>query len=124
MDEARRVSEQIGEHYYQAELLRLQGLCAWQAGDGGRAQAILGRALELSEQQRKPGLAVRCALSLGALQATRGEAYVAGQRLRHLLDGLPQHGSCRDTRWGRQALRYWEVGQLFPSLEHTPWEPQ
>ena len=125
LDAAWRVSEQIGEHYYQAELLRLQGLCAWQAGDRMRGEQTLAQALDLAEQQRKPGLALRCTLSLGALQAAQGRSSEPVQRLRSLLAQVsPQHGSCRDARWAQQALHCWEGGQAFEAVEHTPWEPR
>ena len=120
---AGRNSEEIGEHHYQAELLRLQALCAWQTGDSARAERGLRRALDVAHQQCKPGLALRCALSLGALQAARHEWHEPAQRLRSLLYDLPQHGGCRDARWARQALQSWEAGRAFASAAATPWEP-
>lgn len=124
LDQAWQVSERIGEHYYQAELLRMQALCGWQAGDQSRAEQVLDQALSLATRQRKPGLALRCALSLGALQASQGHFQVAEQRLRGLMASLPAHGSSRDARWARQALLCWEAGRVFPSLSQTPWEPR
>lgn len=124
LDKAWQISEQIGEHYYQAELLRLQGVAAWQAGDRLRAEQVLQRALDRAEQQRKPGLALRCALSLGALRVAQGGWEEAAQRLRHCTAQAPRHGNCRDARWARQALLCWEAGQPFDSLTHTPWEPR
>jgi tetratricopeptide (TPR) repeat protein len=124
LDEAWHISEQIGEHYYQPELLRLQGLCAWQARDALRAEQTLGQALDLAERQLKPGLALRCALSLGALQAAQGRWQEPVRRLRILLTQVPQHGSCRDARWARYALQCWKAGQACDSLPHTPWEPR
>lgn len=121
---ASQISAQIGEHYYRAELLRLQALCAWQAGDPGRAEQILDQALETATQQRKPGMALRCALSLGALEVAQGRSRSATQRLRDLLVVLPGHGSSRDARWARLALPCWELGLAFPSSSHTPWEPR
>ena len=123
LEQAWRMSEQIGEHYYQAELLRLQALCAWQADDRPRADLILGQALHLSERQCKPGLALRCALSLGALQASQGQWQSAAQRMRGLLDTLPQHGNCRDGRWARKALQAWDAERAFAAAKQTPWEP-
>ncbi len=125
--EAWRISEQIGEHHYQAELLRLQGLAAWQsaqAGQQARAAHTLGLALELATRQRKPGLALRCALSLGALQAAQGEFKAPVQRLQGLLPALAQHGQSRDQRWAQQALAAWQAGVAFDSAEHSPWEPR
>lgn len=119
-----QISTQIGEHYHRAELLRLQALCAWQAGDPTRAEQILDQALETATQQRKPGLVLRCALALGALEVGQGRWQPAAQRLQHLLPDLPRHGVCRDTRWALQVLPVWEAGQAFASSMHTPWEPR
>ncbi len=124
LQQALQISQQIGEHYYQAEALRLQGLCAWQAGDRPGAQALLQRALALADAQHKPGLALRCALSLGALQAAQGRCASAAQGLRSIVAELPQHGRCRDTRWAHQALACWQAGAQFAAGEHTPWEPR
>lgn len=124
LEQAWRISEQIGEHYYQAELLRLQGLCAWQAGDRMHAVHALRRALDVAERQHKPGLALRCALSFGALQTSQGQAQEPLQRVRGLLESLPRHVSCRDARWARQALDCWQFGHAFDCIEHTPWEPR
>lgn len=123
LDQAWQISEQIGEHYYQAELLRLRALCKWQGGDRAGAWPLLDEALALARAQGKPGLALRCALSLGALQAANGEWSAAAQRLRALLADLPHHGSCRDARWSRQAVQSWEAKQTFAFAPITPWEP-
>jgi tetratricopeptide (TPR) repeat protein len=124
LDEAWTVSEAIGEHYYRAELLRLRGLCRWQAGDGNAAETTLRRALAAAEHQRRPGLALRCALSLGALEAAAGRHHDAAKRLRALCDGLPRHGRCRDSRWAAQALARWDAGRSAETLDATPWEPR
>ncbi len=121
--QAWQVSEQIGEHYYQAELLRLQGLAAWQSDQMHEAQALLHRALALATAQGKPGLQLRCALSLGALLAAQGFAQDAAAQLRRICEPLSQHGSCRDARWASQALACWSAGRLFEASTTTPWEP-
>jgi class 3 adenylate cyclase/tetratricopeptide (TPR) repeat protein len=123
LDRAWQVSEQIGEHYYRAELLRLRALCAWQRGNLPHAGQLLDEALSVAQHQGKPGLSLRCALSLGALQALHGDCRGPAQRLRTLLAELPQHGSCRDGRWARRALQSWDAGKAFASAAATPWEP-
>ena len=123
LNQALTISDQIGEHHYRAELLRLQALSDWQAGDRPRAEQTLSQALALANQQGRPGLALRCALSLGALQASQGRWQVAAQRLRGVLTDLPQHSGCRDARWAGLALQCWGAEKTFESLEHTPWEP-
>lgn len=124
LDHAWQISEQIGERYYQAELLRLRGACAWQAGDAAGAEQTLEQALAMAERQHKPGLALRCALTLGALQASQGRWLAATQRVRTLLADLPDHVNCRDTRWATHAVACWGAGRAFEFLIHTPWEPQ
>jgi class 3 adenylate cyclase/tetratricopeptide (TPR) repeat protein len=118
-----QISEQIGEHYYQSELLRLQGLCAWQSGDTAGAKAQLGRAWAMAQEQCKAGLALRCALSLGALDTAQGHPQVAAQRMHQVLDRLTQHTRCRDDRWARHALSSWERDLPFAAREETPWQP-
>jgi class 3 adenylate cyclase/tetratricopeptide (TPR) repeat protein len=121
--QAWQISEQIGEHYYQAELLRLRGLAAWQGGDLGGAEVALHQSLALASRQGKPGLQLRSALSLGALQASQGRSAEAAARLRGVLQPISQHGSCRDMRWAHKALACWEEGRPFATLKTTPWEP-
>lgn len=123
LDEAWRVSEQIGEHYYQAELLRLQALCRWQADDLAEAESGLQHALALAERQRKPGLMLRCALSLGALEAATGRCDSAARRLRALVERTPRHGRCRDARWAQTALGAWARGRRCSTHATRPWEP-
>jgi class 3 adenylate cyclase/tetratricopeptide (TPR) repeat protein len=123
MSTAWQVSEQIGEHHYQAELLRVRGLCAWQAGEHTQAERTLRQALDLAERQRKPGLALRCMLPLGAWWVSQGQAQIAAKQLRPLLACVPKHGSSRDAHWARQALQCWDAGRAFESRTHTPWEP-
>ncbi len=117
-------SESIGERHFHAELLRLQGLCAWQAGDVAAAADALRRALALAEREERCGLALRCALSLGALEAAAGGFDHAAQRLRALADALPRHRRSRDLRWAHQSIQSWESGRTFAAREHTPWEPR
>jgi hypothetical protein len=102
----------------------LRGLGAWQAGNVAGAEVDLTEALALAQRQRKPGLALRCGLSLGALEASRGRSQDAARRLRALLDGLTQHGRSRDARWAGTALACWARGDCFDANDHTPWEPR
>jgi predicted ATPase len=118
------ISEEIGEHYYQAELLRLQGLCAWQRDQPTEAAALLTQGLRRAEDQGKPGLALRCALSLGALQAAVGQFADATATLASRLAPLAFHQSCRDSRWARHALERWGRHAQFDHLPATPWEPR
>ena len=117
------VSKEIREAYYSAELRRLQGLCAWQMGDVSRARETLQRALALARRHAKPGLVLRCALSLGALEAAAGQTQAAAQRVRAVIERLPGHDRCRDARWARQALKAWDAGQAFAAHSLSCWEP-
>lgn len=123
--EAWQISEAIGEHYYRAEWLRLRGLLAWQTGDAATADAHLRDGLARAQREGRAGLALRCGLSLGAWEVSRGlPASVSAARLRVLLEAVRDHTRCRDVRWARTALDAWERGQPFASLEKTPWEPR
>lgn len=118
------ISETIGEHYYQAELLRLQGLQLWQAGALSQAAEQLDQAWARAESSGRRGLALRCALSRGALDASTGQHEAAQHRVQQALLGLEQHRSSRDWRWAVQACEAWSAGRHFEHLEHTPWEPR
>lgn len=121
--DAARVSREIGELYYTAELRRLCGLAAWQAGNVGHARTILGHAHTLAIRHAKPGLALRCALSLGALEASIGETGRAADRLERSMTALTRHARSRDFDRAGRALGHWREGRPFPSLPCTPWEP-
>lgn len=117
------LSQSIGEHYYQAELLRLQGVCAWQSRQAQVAERRLEQGLSLAEQQGKAGLALRCALSLGALQAAGGAFANACDTLTPRVQALAFHQSCRDWRWARLALQHWSRHAVWDHPAATPWEP-
>lgn len=123
LDGAAQVMEDIGEHYYMAELLRLQGLCSWQGGDPLTAGEQLRRSLVLAESQQQPGQALRCALSLGAVEASAGQFDNAARRLRAIADVLPRHGRSRDLHRAATAIACWERDEPFAAREHAPWEP-
>ena len=121
--QALRISEDIGERHYLAELLRVQALCDWQAGAQVQARQGLLRGFGLALDHGRLGLALRCALSLGALEAAGGAHAQALQRLRPVLQALDGQGHSRDMVWARIACEAWAQGRAFTSRAHTPWEP-
>lgn len=122
-ERALQISEAIGERHYRAELLRVQGLCAWQAGALAQARQGLQRAHGLAADHGRTGLALRCALSLGALEAAQGLHHAALQRLRAICSELQGRGHSRDLAWAEAARQAWAQGRTFSSRAHTPWEP-
>ncbi|MBQ0959934.1 AAA family ATPase [Ideonella sp. 4Y11] len=124
LDEAQRVSRDIRELYYHAELRRLVGLHAWQRGDTATTGGLLARALRLAQRHAKPGLALRCALSLGAWHAAQGRCTQAAALLDLALHQVGRsHARCRDHRWALQAQAAWSQGAAFESRHPVPWEP-
>ncbi len=121
--QAGAISRVIGEYYYHAELRRLRGLSAWQQGDLAAAGRQLRHALRLAQRHAKPGLALRCALSLGAWHARHGEHAQATSLIRDALEHVAAHSRCRDHRWACQALAAWSQNEPLNTHPHTPWEP-
>lgn len=121
--EAEAVSRSIRERYYHAELRRLRGLYAWQLGDRHAAGHALEAAMRLATRHAKPGLALRCGLSLGAWHAAHGRFALAARLIENALQALGKHDRCRDYRWAQLARTAWSERRLFTSQPHTPWEP-
>ncbi|HWU91209.1 MAG TPA: TOMM system kinase/cyclase fusion protein [Kofleriaceae bacterium] len=80
IDDCRRRAEEVGERYYLAELLRLQGrfLLARDAGAGAEAEALFRRAIEVAAEQGTKMSELRAAIELARLVSGRGDA--AGAR--------------------------------------------
>jgi TOMM system kinase/cyclase fusion protein len=92
--DCRRAAEDVGEKYYLAELLRLEGrfLLARDRADAGQAETLFRRGLEVAEGQGTRLLELRCAVELARLLDGRGERDEArallAPRLAAITDGL------------------------------------
>ncbi len=80
IDDCRRRAEEVGERYYLAELLRLQGRFALAAGAaaGDQAETWFRRAIEVAAGQGTKMSELRAAIELARLRIQRGDA--AGAR--------------------------------------------
>jgi predicted ATPase len=82
--EALAVAEQTGEHWWQAELYRLQGEFLLQQGSAAphqlwveEAEACLQQGLDTARRQQARGLELRAAVSLSRLWQQQGKTAVA-----------------------------------------------
>lgn len=111
--QAHEIAQRLGEHYYEAELLRLQGWSRWLLRRGQtdvqEARALLQRSLALARAQGRLGFALRSALALGRLDAEHGEQDEAILRLEEALSAVPDHHGCADAREARQTLQVWHA---------------
>lgn len=110
--QAHAIAQGHGEHYHEAELLRLQGWARWllrrDEADAHEAHALLQRGLALARSQGRLGFVLRGALTLGRVDVERGQAARAIVRLKDALDAVPDHHSTADARQAQQALRDWQ----------------
>jgi tetratricopeptide (TPR) repeat protein len=82
LDEALRVVPRQGDHYYEAELLRLKGLAFLQAfSDDQQAEISFHQALDVARQQHAKAWELRAAMSLSRLWQSQGKATAARQLL-------------------------------------------
>lgn len=122
-DKADSLSLAIGESHYRSEILRVQGLCEWQAGRAAAAGKLLEQALAQAAHQGKPGLSLRCAVSLAAWRTAHAPAEDTEGLLGQCLQRAPGHATTRDAAWARTLLQARASGQPINSRAHTPWEP-
>jgi predicted ATPase len=72
--DAAEIVSKNGEHYYESELLRLQGALAVAAGDRQAGEARFRDGMALAEKQQAKPFQLRNALGLASVLAERGEA--------------------------------------------------
>jgi len=92
IDDCRRHAEEVGETYYLAELLRLQGrfALARDPGAGDQAEAWFRRAIEVAAGQGARMLELRAATELARLLIRRGDAAGVRQLLAPRLAGFTE----------------------------------
>jgi predicted ATPase len=84
--EARRLAEETGDRYYQAETLRLTGDVLLASGDPAAAAASYHEAIAIAQQQRAKLWELCAAMSLARLWRGQGKRPQAGDLL------APVHG--------------------------------
>lgn len=108
---AQEIAQRHGEHYYEAELLRLRGWAQWQlrgnADDAAAAQALLQDALDLARRQRNLGFALRGAMALAHTWAALGRLDLAATLVLDAMQAVPGHENTADMRAARSIYRLW-----------------
>jgi class 3 adenylate cyclase/tetratricopeptide (TPR) repeat protein len=108
---AQEIAQRHGEHYYEAELLRLRGWAQWQlrgnADDAAAALALLGDGLSLARRQRNLGFALRSAMALGQAWAELGRRDHAAILLEEAMKAVPGHHTTSDMRAAHALHRRW-----------------
>jgi predicted ATPase len=103
VDEGLEIISRYGERQLEAELRRLRGELALQAGDAAQAEAWLRGAYVLALRQRRLGFALRSASSLAQLWAASGRQARARRLLVPLVNRWDEGLETRDLR-AAQAL--------------------
>jgi class 3 adenylate cyclase len=108
---AQEIAQGHGEHYWEAELLRLQGWAQWElSGDAveeAAAEALLQEALALARTQGNLGLALRAAIGLARSWAESGDRVRAIACLEEALQAVPGQDDTQDARTARALCAEW-----------------
>lgn len=113
LEQARQLIEHNGERYYEAEVLRLQGvLLLQQAARGGadrdaEAEVWLRRALDAAQARALRAFALRAAVALAQLWHARGRAMAARELLQAALSAMDEGEQTLDLRQARALLQAW-----------------
>jgi predicted ATPase len=108
--EALMLTEQSGQHYWQAELHRLAGVLTLQAQARGggetpsAAESHLVRALEIARRQRAKWLELRTAVSLGRLWMDQGNVHGASAMLSEIHGWFTEGFDTLEMREGKSLL--------------------
>jgi class 3 adenylate cyclase/predicted ATPase len=110
--EAMALVEKTGEHYYEAELLRLNGelLLIKSPSDPIEAEACLQRALEIAGRQHAKSLELRAVLSLARLWKHQGKGIEARKLLTNTLAWFAEGFQTADLRDAQAFLN--ELGEM------------
>ncbi|WP_394845779.1 protein kinase [Pendulispora brunnea] len=103
VDKAMEISERTGEHYCDAELLRLKGeiLVAMGTSNDGRAARVFEQGLERARDQHARSWELRLACSYGRLLARQGRMAEAKTLLAPVLASFTEGHGTRDLRMAR-----------------------
>ncbi len=109
--EAQSLVEKTGEHYYEAELQRLNGelLLLQSPGDPAEAEACFQNALEIARRQHAKSLELRTAMSLARLWQRQGKVGDARQLLSDVLAWFTEGFETADLKDAQALLN--ELGE-------------
>lgn len=107
LDKALRIVTQVGEHFFEAELYRLQGeLWLQQAGESAndKAEWNFQQALALAQRQQAKSLELRATMSLTRWRQTQGQTETARQPLQQIYEWFSEGLETADLQQARQLL--------------------
>lgn len=95
LHEARKIMEETGERWWEAEVWRLQGVCLLRQSpvDAEHVEALFQQALQVARQQQARMLALRAAVSLGQLWHAQGKQAAARALLWPLVQAFAEEGT-------------------------------
>jgi predicted ATPase len=107
--EARRLAQQSGAHYWDAELERLDGALTLRASKGGKAaereaEARFVAAIDIANRQGAKLLALRAATALAGLWQRQGRTDEARSTLAEAYEGFSEGSTSRDLCEARALL--------------------
>jgi DNA-binding SARP family transcriptional activator/predicted ATPase len=97
--------EEMGERYYQAELLRLKGELLLAQGNQVEAEAVFLEALEVAQRQQAKMWQLRAATSLASLQLEQGRSGEAYQALAEIYGWFTEGFDTHDLIQARLLLQ-------------------
>jgi tetratricopeptide (TPR) repeat protein len=105
IDEALSTVEATKERLWEAEVHRLAGEIARRAGDSGKAEECIGRALAVARAQRAKSWELRAATSLARLLRDQGRRMEARDGLARVYEEFKEGFDTRDLIEAKAALR-------------------
>lgn len=98
-------SRQNGEHWSDAELLRLQGMISWRRGDLPNAKRLLKKAIQVAEHNCALSFQLRAAIGLAEFELQSGSDEGALVKLAALYRRFDDNFSSNDVARARSLLR-------------------
>jgi predicted ATPase len=108
LQEAFKVVEKNGEHFWEAELYRLQGELLLRRDtdeDTCKAEASMRQALAVARRQKAKSLELRAAVSLSRLWQRQGKRKAAQQPLKRVYGQFPERGDTVDLQDAKKLLK-------------------
>ena len=100
----RKVMEEIGEHFFEAELLRLEAEVLRAEGNDAPAQALLEQAMAVADEQQTLSQELRACLSLSRLLRDSGKPKEAHETLAKVYGRFTEGFETRDLRQAADLL--------------------
>jgi predicted ATPase len=108
--DAAEIVSRNGEHYYESELLRLQGELAVVGGDLATGEARFRAGMALAEKQQAKPFQLRNAIGLAHVLAERGEAEAGKQLVRDVFAWFTEGFTTEDLVAAKTLLTRQDCG--------------